>query len=217
MAQFGNSQDLVEIEEVHDSTILLKDGGYRQILMVGGINFSLKSEEEQEQLTVAYQNFLNSIDFPIQILIHSRKLNIDHYLTELEGRARSEPSPLLQNQIAEYREFIRQFVSENAIMEKSFLLVVSWYPAGLAVAGGGIMSSLPFFGKKKDETKEKMQRDEEFKKNLQQMGQRTNQVLQGLTTVGLEAILLNDEQLIELMYNFYNPGTIERESINIPK
>jgi type IV secretory pathway VirB4 component len=217
MAKFGNSQDLVEIEEVHDNTIILKDGGYRQILIVGGINFSLKSEEEQNQLTAGYQNFLNSIDFPFQVLIHSRKLNIDHYLAELETRMRAELSPLLQNQIAEYREFVRQFVAENAIMEKTFLLVISWYPAGLGTASGGILSNLPFFGKKKDAAKEKVAKDEDFHKNLQQMAQRTNQVLQGLSSIGLESVLLNDEQLIELFYNFYNPGATERETINLPK
>ena len=71
--------------------------------------------------------------------------------------------------------------------------------------------------KKKDITAEKLQKDEEFKKNLQQMSQRTGDVLQGLTTIGLESVVLNNEQLVELFYNFYNPGTIERESINLPK
>src|SRR6185436_15901746 len=125
---FANSQNLVSIKDIYKGTLLLRNGSLCQILMIGGVNFSLKSEQEQNLLTVAYQNFLNSIDFSIQILIHSRKINIDHYLEDLGKRLAEEPSPLLQNQISEYREFIRQFVSENAIMEKMFLVVVPWHP-----------------------------------------------------------------------------------------
>ena len=123
---FANSQDLVFLDEVRDSTIVLKDGTMRQVVMVSGINFSLKSEGEQSAITAGYQNFLNSLDFPIQIIIHSRKINIEKYLSDMDARMREEQSPLLQNQISEYREFVRKFVEENAIMGKSFLVVVPY-------------------------------------------------------------------------------------------
>ena len=76
---FGNSLDLVNIKEIRDDTVILKDGGMRQIIMVGGVNFALKSETEQNIMTQAYQTFLNGIDFPLQIVVHSRKVNIDKY------------------------------------------------------------------------------------------------------------------------------------------
>lgn len=215
---FGNSQDLVEVDNIRDDTVILKDGGLRQILMVGGINFSLKSEEEQNLLTSSYQNFLNSVDFPLQILIHSRKINIQKYLDDLSERMKGEPSPLLQNQISEYREFVRQFVAENAIMEKSFLVVIPWYSTALpGPSGAGF--SLPFLRKKSPaaEAERAAHAEEDLRKDLAQVNQRTGQVLQGLNTLGLEAMQLNNEQLTELFYNFYNPGSIERENISIPK
>lgn len=219
-ANFANSQTLVEIEQIKDSTLILKDGSLRQILMVSGMNFALKSEDEQNAISAAYANFLNSIDFGVQIIVHSRKINIEKYLADLDQRKASEQSPLLQNQIGEYREFIRQFVEENAIMSKSFLVVVPWQSASLSGAAsslGGIFS----FGKKKaSEEQQKAKeatKNEDFQKNLQQIGQRVAQVTDGLSAVGLDVVLLNDEQLTELFYNFYNPETTEKEGINLQK
>jgi len=117
---FASAQDLVSVDEIREDVVLLKDGSLRQVVMVGGVNFSLKSEGEQNLIIGGYQNFLNSLNFPIQIIIHSRKINIENYLKQLEERKQVESSGLLQDQIEEYREFVRQFVSEHAIMVKTF-------------------------------------------------------------------------------------------------
>ncbi len=211
----ANTQDIVEIEEIRESAVLLKDGGLRQILMVGGINFSLKSEQEQNLITQAYQNFLNGLNFPLQIIIHSRKINIEHYLSSLDERKAQEQSGLLQDQIAEYQEFIRRFVQENAIMSKTFFIVVPFYPIGSAAPSKQkVLSFLPFLKKKQGAEaakQEAVSRDAAFKENLTQLAQRVAQVMDGLATVGLETVILNDEQLVELFYNFYNPETVEKE------
>ena len=148
----GNSLDLVDIKEIRENVVVLKDGSLRQIVMVAGVNFALKSDAEQTLIVQAYQNFLNSIDFPLQIIVHSRKVNIDAYIETLVHRKENEPSPLLQSQIDEYVSFIKEFIEKNAIMEKSFLVVVPFYPSGGSIAGttkaaSGIFSSL--FGNKK--------------------------------------------------------------------
>jgi type IV secretory pathway VirB4 component len=220
----GNSQDLVDIKEVRDGVVIVRDGSFRQVIMVGGVNFSLKSESEQTILTQGYQNFLNGIDFPLQVLIHSRKVNIDGYVATLAQRKEVEQSPLLKNQISEYIDFINGFVQKNAIMEKVFLVVVSYYAATAGVPGlksaQGIFSS---FGKKKPTTakgaeKKPSEEDEkEFHEQLEQLKQRTTQVTNGLLGIGLEATVLNNEQLIELFYNFYNPEAVERKDVAIPK
>ena len=218
MPAFGNSQNLVDIEDIRESTIILKDGGLRQVLMVGGVNFSLKSEEEQNMLTQSYQNFLNSIDFPLQIIIHSRKINAGKYLEELDRRGHEEPSPLLQSQIAEYREFIRQFTAENAIMEKSFLAVVPWVPIQIPHASG-MKKFLPFLGKAKTPAETAAAADplqELLLKSLPQLSQRVNQVTQGLQGIGLDVVLLGNEELVELFYNFYNPESVERTDVAVP-
>ncbi|MDO8515884.1 MAG: hypothetical protein Q7S28_01390 [bacterium] len=215
MPDFSNTQDLVDLSEIRDKTVIMKDGSLRQVLMVSGINFSLKSEEEQNLITAAYQNFLNTVEFSLQIIIHSRKINIQKYLDDLGNRLEAEVSPILQNQIAEYREFIGKFVTENAIMEKTFFVVVPWFPHSLMPKTS--LSGMPFGKKSSAETEKK---EEEIKADLEnslgQLRQRVSQVTDGLGTIGLEAILLNDEQLIELFYNFYNPETVEKENIMVP-
>jgi len=211
----GNSLDLVDIKEIKQSTVLVNDGSFRQIIMVGGVNFSLKSETEQNIITQAYQTFLNSIDFPLQILIHSRKVNIEKYIETLSARKEIEQSPILQNQIDEYSKFVQGFVEKNAIMEKVFLVVVSFYPVSVLSGAKSVSGVMSLFGKKKPSAAETTQRAEEaeklFGENLAQLTQRTSQVTSGLLNMGLEATVLGDEQLIELFYNFYNPQTIERK------
>ena len=102
----GNSLDLVDIKEIRGNVVIVNGGSLRQIVMVSGVNFALKSEDEQTLIVQAYQNFLNSVDFPLQIIIHSRKVNIDSYVQNLLLRKENEPSPLLQSQLEEYANFI---------------------------------------------------------------------------------------------------------------
>lgn len=240
----ANSLDLLAIEEIHHNTIILKNGGLVQVLMVGGTNFSLKPDTEQNVLTAAYQRFLNSLGFPIQIIVHSRKVNVEKYLTNLEKRQNEEVSPLLQSQISEYRQFVESFVKENPIMTKSFFVAVPYYGAGVKISKkssrsgndkkGKIASPLdflPFFKKKEEPAQptaapsaepqkppEDLSKEEEvdFEKSLLQMKQRILHVSQGLETMGLQATPLNDEQLIELLYNFYNPETTEKKDLSLP-
>lgn len=218
----GNSLDLVDIKEIKQNTVIVKDGSFRQIVMVGGVNFSLKSETEQNIITQGYQTFLNSIDFPLQVLIHSRKVNIEKYIDGLMQRKDQEASPILQNQIEEYGKFIEGFVEKNAIMEKVFLVVVSFYPTSLMPSAKKVSGMFSFLGKKKDvsatdtavtaEAESKL-----FQENFAQLEQRTTQVTSGLLNIGLEVTVLEDEQLIELFYNFYNPQTIERQKAPVAR
>ncbi len=212
MPQFANAQDLVQIEEIRDDTVVGKDGSLHQVLIVGGVNFALKSEAEQSVITAAYQNFLNSLNFPLQIIVHSRKINIQKYLDGLEERKREEPSPLLQNQIGEYKEFIGKFVSENEIMAKTFFVIVPFVPVGLP-SKETLSRFIPFLGKKPSSDTLKQEREANFGEHLAQLRQRVTQVVDTLASVGLEAIPLTSRELIELFYNFYNPETTEKEAM----
>ncbi len=218
----GNSLDLVDIKEIRGNVVVVQDGSLRQVVMVGGVNFALKSDAEQTLIVQAYQNLLNSIGFPLQIIIHSRKVNIDAYLASLLRRKETEPSPLLQSQIDEYVSFVREFVEKNSIMEKMFLVVVPFYPEGGAIAGtakaaSGVFSSV--FHKKKPALAQNAapKTDEEadhiFKENVQQLTQRVAQVINGIMGIGLDASVLENQELVELFYNFYNPQTVERGNI----
>jgi len=223
---FGNVQDLVDIKDIRKSTVIMKSGVLRQVIMVGGTNFSLKSEAEQNIITQAYQNFLNSIDFPLQIIVHSRKINIERYLSNLDIMKEKEGSALLQDQIGEYQEFVRGFIKDNPIMAKTFFAVVPHAPApmqSVAASGSSFFDSLPLVGKKPGSAKAKIADEDRakadqaaFEETLLQLKQRVLQVTQGLSAVGLECVVLNDEQLVELFYNFYNPETIEKREALTP-
>ena len=214
--QLANTQDLVEIDEIKENTVFLKSGGLRQVIMVSGLNTALMAEQEIEALSAGYINFLNGLDFQVQVIVHSRKVNIEKYLSSLESRIKDEPSALLQSQIKEYQEFIGGFVRENAIMEKSFLVIVPFSPTMISSkdAISGISKFLPFLNKGSKEAK-KIEDNVSSKENLEQLAQRTTQVVEGLSVMGLEAIPLENQALIELFYNFYNPETTEREVENI--
>jgi hypothetical protein len=173
--------------------------------MVAGINFELKSEEEQNIITAGYQDFLNSLDFSIQIAIHSRKINIDGYLEKMKIRREKEPNELLRNQIDEYIEYIKGFVKENEIMTKAFFVVVPYEGGGVKEIKKGVMG---FFGRKSKDGKKSKQESEEQK--IVQLRQRIDQTLSGLERMGLRAVVLNDQELTELYYNLYNPESAKR-------
>ena len=213
----GSSLDLVDIKEIKESVVVMKNGSMHQIIMVGGLNFALKSEDEQAIITQGYQNFLNSIAFPLQIIIHSRKVNIQKYIATLRNRKETEPSPILQNQIDEYINFIDGFVKKNAIMEKAFFVAVPFYPINIIPDKQKVSGVFSFLGKKGNaEADNKEAAEDAFKKNLTQIVERTNQVMNGLLAIGLEAEVLGNDQLIELFYNFYNPQTIEQKEMAVP-
>ena len=114
------SQQFVPIKEIRDGVVYLKNGGLRQLLIVSGVNFELKSEAEQNLILGGFQNFINSLDFSVQIFVHSRKVNVDNYLAKMDMRKKDEQNELLKIQIEEYANFIRSFVDQNAIISKNF-------------------------------------------------------------------------------------------------
>lgn len=207
------TQEFIGIKSIANEVITLNSGALRKILLVSGINFSLKSEEEQGLITYAFQGFLNSLDFSIQMFIHSRKLNIEEYLEKLESRESQEENSLLKNQILEYREFIRSLVAQNAIMQKTFFIVVPYDPLNLPGAGLAVTDKiLEWFKSKPELSQTKTENTDEA---LEQLEQRTDRIIQGVNQIGLRAIALNDDELIELFYNLYNPATTEKKGIDI--
>ncbi len=208
----ARTQQFVEVKKIEDGIIILKNGGLRKVILVDGLNFDLKSEEEQNLITFSYQNFLNSLDFFIQINIHSRKLNIADYIKNLAKRQLEEDNDLLKTQIGEYLEFIKSFVEANAVMTKSFFVVVPYDPA--SISSGNSNSLLPNIFGGGDKTK--TDKGSVISPNhREQLSQRVEQVISGLRQVGLRAISLEDAELLELYYNFYNPVTVEKRDTEI--
>ncbi len=201
-----STQEIVDIKDIRGNAVILKNGSLRRVLMVSGINFELKSEEEQSIIIYAYQNFLNTLDFSIQIVIRSRKMNIENYLIKLEERRSSEQNELLKNQISEYSEFISSFIETNAVMAKNFFAIVPYDPITIPGGGKKLLDIFGFGGKNKNSSIE-----ENFEQKMTQLNQRTDQVINGLTQIGLRVVALAEEELMELFYNLYNPSTIEKK------
>lgn len=212
-AEAQATQQFVDVERVQNGTVVLKGGGLRKILLVSGINFALKSEEDKNIILQAYQSFLNSLDFSLQIIVHSRRLNIHGYLEGLEQRKEHEENELLREQIDEYSEFIKSFVEQSDIMGKSFFVVVPYDTVSIPTAGG-VLSTLPFFGKKQGAAQQETKVTNE---QIEQLNQRADHVATGLSGIGLRAVALNDAELVELFYNLYNPAPTEKKGLGITK
>ncbi len=198
------SQEFVPIKEVRDGIVVLKDGGLRSILIASSLNFALKSADEQTAILAQFQNFLNSLDFSIQIFIESRQLDIRPYVALLEGKYKEQTTELMKIQTREYIDFIKSFVEQANIMTKNFFIVVPYSPAVLSVGKSGL-PTLPSFGKK---TKEEAAAT--FEESRTQLEQRVAVVEQGLVRTGVRVATLGTEEAIELYYKLFNPGELEK-------
>lgn len=200
------AQNFLPIEAVREDVVVLKDGGLRVILMCSSLNLALKSTDEQDAIVFQYQNFLNSLDFSIQFSVHSRRLNIEPYLEALRERQKEETAELLKIQAAEYVEFVRTFVEATNIMSKNFYAVIPFAPP--IFEQGGALGK--FFSTLGLGAGERRSRPELFEEHKNQLWQRVNTVVAGLSRFGIRSAPLNTEELIELFYGLYNPTEFEK-------
>ncbi|MBI2507295.1 MAG: hypothetical protein HYW09_01635 [Candidatus Niyogibacteria bacterium] len=209
MAKPLSAQEFVPIREIRDGIIITEDGNLHIMLMASSLNFALRSAEEQEAITAQYQNFLNSLDFSVQIFIQSRRLNIEPYLETLREAEREQTSELLKIQTREYVEFVKNFVETTKIVDKNFYIVVSYAPP-FAIGGksgiGGIFGEL--FGKK--EKAEGQLKDEKFEEYKNQLWQRAETISGAIASAGIRTVPLNTEEAVELFYGLFNPGELEK-------
>ncbi len=202
MAAKKATQSFVPVQEVRNGVVILKDGGYRGILMCSSVNFSLKSEDEQRGIIGGFQNFLNTLDFSAQIVVHSRKVDIRPYMQLLQTRIDKQSTELMRIQLREYIAFIENFVDGSDIMTKTFYVVVPYAPGGAKE----ISNSLGL-GKKEKNVNSGI--DQSFEEYRVQLEQRMSLVAQGLASSGLRAVPLNTEEIIELLYRSFNLGSRE--------
>lgn len=200
----NTTQDFVPIKEIRNGVAVLKDGSLRSLIMVSSVNFGLKSADERAAIISEFQNFLNSIDFSLQIFIQSRRLNIQPYLALLEERKVEQTNELLKVQIKEYIEFIRFFTDTHNVMTKNFFIVVPYTPAMLDMKKGGFFSGL--LGRNDKNATASEIANSNFEENTAQLNQRVNVVKGGLSRVGLRNETLETEELIELYFKIFNPG-----------
>lgn len=199
------AQKFLAIETIREDTLILKDHTLRVVLMCSSLNFALKSEDEQDAIIYQYQNFLNSLDFPLQFVIHSRRMNISPYLESLHERLKEEDNELLKIQTNEYIEFVRTFADISNIMSKTFYVVVPFTP--LITEKKGMVSNI--ISAIMPAKKENRVEDDSFEHEKNQLWQRVDAVIAGLRRFGVRSAPLNTEELIELFYGLYNPTEFE--------
>jgi len=216
MAQSTSTEQFVSIETIKDDCVILKDGSLKAVIMVSGINFDLKSEDEQSLITSAYQGLINRLDFSIQFVIHSRKLNIDNYLKYMKEREGQEENSLLKVQIKEYIEFIKTLVSVTNVMSKRFYIVVTYSsgPVNADKTFDKISQFVPFLKPTKDKDGGKKE-ELDFEAKKMQLRHRVDAVVSGLRPTGVRCVRLGTEELLEVYYNLYNPEKTEKKGLKI--
>lgn len=205
------AQSFVPIKEVRNGIIVLKDGGLRAVLIASSINLSLKASDEQVAIINQFQAFLNGLDFPTQIVIQSRRLDIRPYLLMLEGRLKEQTEPLLKIQTKEYIDFIKSFTDEVNIMTKTFFVVVP-YSSSIIKSKNGLVDSILSGGTQKkqvDDSKKALDLAS-FEEKRSQLEQRTNVIISGLSGIGIRSSVLKTDEVVELFYKTFNPGDISQ-------
>ncbi len=205
------TQEFVAIDEIREGIVILKNGGLRAILMTGSRNLELESTDAQNAIISHYADFVNSFDWPLQIIIHSRKLDINSYLKLLEEKLKMQENELLKIQTAEYIDFVRSFVSLSNVMIKRFYVSVPFDPIE-SKTEGPIEKLASLVGKT---PKKSTLSEETFKEHGSQLLQRVEHTILALAHVGIKASQLNTDELIELFYNLYNPEELEKHDITI--
>lgn len=198
-----SSQSFVPVQEVRNGVIILKNGGYRGILMCSSLNFSLKSEDEQRAVIGGFQTFLNSLDFSTQIVVHSRKMDIRPYLSLLAERTDAQETELMKIQVREYMEFVRNFADQVNIMTKTFYVVVPYEPG----TGAQVVNSIPFL--RNTGATPVTGISNTFEEHRIQLEQRMSLAASGISATGVRAVPLGTEEIIELLYRSFNIGELD--------
>ena len=191
------TQEFVGIKDIKDGVVIQKNGKMVSVLLASSVNFALKSVDEQRAILLQFQNFLNTIDFSLQIYVQSRRLNIEPYLGTLSELESKQDNDLMRIQLREYMDFIAAFTKDVDIMSKNFFVIVPYSPTGVNLKSG--VSNL--FGGKKAITE-----TTRYEEQLQQLEQRVSLVSEGLARMGVKTIPLQQDELVELFYHIYNPG-----------
>ncbi len=203
-----STQQYLDIAEIKEDTVVIRDGTLRAVILVSSINFALKSEDEQNAIVGAYVGFLNNIDFPLQIVIQSRELNIENYLNALKQKEKEQTNELLKMQTTEYIQYIGELISMGKIMNKRFYVAVPYNP--LSDKHKNFFSSILDVFRPSILIKMKGDR---FARLRAQLTRRVENVMSGLASVGLNAAELDTQSLIELFYDTYNPVTSANQKL----
>lgn len=205
----ASTQNHLLISEIQDGIVMLRDGSMRAVLLATSVNFDLKSQAEQDSIEFAFQGFLNSLNFSLQIVIRSRKIDLDNYIAGLEQAQLTQDNALLQNLMTDYISSIRQLIESVNIMDKEFYVVIPFFPP--VITKTNFVSRLQSILKPQQDVVQ--QSAGEFEAHKAELLQRTDIVAAGLGQLGIRAISLSTQELIELYYGIYNADVAQNQKL----
>ncbi|VVA43247.1 conserved hypothetical protein [Candidatus Roizmanbacteria bacterium] len=191
----ASTQSFIEIEEIKDDVVLMKDFSAATVIEVGAVNFWLLSSEEQSSMIYAYSELLNSLSFPVQILILSKKIDVSTYLDYLEGKIDKQSIDILKKRMVGYREFIKSVIKINTVLEKRFFFIVPFSPLEMGISGANPGS---------------LNKEYVFTRAKTALYPKRDNLLRLITKIGLNGSILQRQELTELYYNLYNPSATGR-------
>lgn len=205
-----STQRFLPIAEIRGDTVLLKNGGLRAVLRVEALNFNLKSEIEQSGIISGYESFMNTLNFPLQIVTRSSRMNIDPYLLQLRELAKKQQNQLLKDQTLSYADFVERLVDVADIMQKQFLVVV---PLDAAPRKRTLLEQFFIWMQPDDSAANAAGRHRQFNEHARLLKDRVNLVQSGLENIGLQSRRMTTHDLIELYYHIYNPKTSQEQKL----
>lgn len=214
----NSTQNSLEIAEIRDGIVIMNDGSFRSVIMVKSINFDLMSQEEQEAVEFAYQGFLNSLYFPIQIFIHSQKIDLKPYIDKLDKIRLEHDNMLLANLMGSYLDYVEGISNQINLMDKLFYIVVPYFPLENISVQKAFSQSVNLFSGliklfSKNPDKKITINDQELQKAKTELKNRVQAVVGGLMQCNIQSIPLDTQELIELYYDIYNPDTSTRQQL----
>lgn len=210
----NTTQNSLLFSELRDNMVIMNDGSFRAVVACKSINFDLMSSKEREGIEYSYQNFLNSLYFPVQILIRSQRVDIGPYIERLTNIRRDQENMLLNVLTDDYIDFIDTLSQEANIMDKSFYVIIPYWPQGdintIKRSSKSLFSTI-FGGTPKQRSI--VVDHAQYEKAKDEIKNHVDSVMSGLFQLGIKCVQLNTKELGELYYNFYNPDTAVREPL----
>ncbi|HEX7963774.1 MAG TPA: hypothetical protein VF466_04260 [Candidatus Saccharimonadales bacterium] len=211
----NSTQNSLLIAEIRDGIVIMNDGSFRSVIMVKSVNFDLMSPQEQEAVEYAYQGFLNSLYFPMQIFIRSQKVDLEPYITKLDKIRTEHDNMLLAMLMEDYIGYIDQLSQQTNIMDKKFYVVVPYFPhvdvqKAITQSKNFVTGFVDLFNKKEQHV---VINEADLEKAKTELRNRVQAVLQGLLQAGIQGLPLDTQELIELYYDTYNPDTATRQQL----
>lgn len=191
----GTTQYFIDIWDIADDLVILRSGEACLIIETTAVNFQLLSEEEQQATLASFASLLNSLSFPIQIVIHSKRLDLSSYIQVLKRKMQTEVSPKLKDEAEKYTVFVESLMKSSSILDKRFYIAIPFSPleAGLSL--------------------KKLEKKLLIEKAKAALYPKRDQILSLLPQMGIKPFVLSREELISLFHNIYNPSYLAHSEV----